>query len=308
MVQAGERRRLVRVVFWQVVLASVAAYCSELLIFDEANWYRIDLYDALAWGFVVTQVFALTVYATRFRIHTVENSLRVFLCMGSLAAGLTFAAITFLIVDALQNNREVLSLLGIAVGYWVAVFVFLVAMFLQLRLAIICLQALRSLLAPKPRPAQIETTVRELSRSEPSERYSIADIFAFTGLAAVSISAYRLVLGMVTDYDALRFLAMFYAAAITVFCIYGAVQLHTTQLLRLIFTVIIVITVAYAEFYLAQWVRSPLLRFGLGGMLLCNCVLALATTMQVWILERFARPAPASHQSLPCLPAGTVLS
>lgn len=304
--KAAERKRLMYAVFWQIVFASLAAFISQLLIFDEANWYKIDLYDALTWGLVVTQVFTLTVYVSRCRIQTVENSLRVFMCMGALAAGLTVAAITFLVIDAVQNGREVWSLLGISVGYWVAVFVFLVAMFLQLRLIIICLQASRSLFAPKRSPksdsiemsAQIEPTAPE-SDSEPSEKYSIADIFAFTGLAAVSISAYRLVLGMVTDYDAIRFLAMFYAASMVVFCIYGSIQLPIARFLKLILIVVIVLAFAYAEFNLAQWIRSPLLRFGFGGMLLCNCVLALATTLQCLFLEKFA---PLSHPTYPAHP------
>ena len=293
--QATERGRLVNVVISQIAFVTVAAYGSRLLIFDEANWYRIDLYDALVWGVVVTQVLTLAIYVSRYRIQTVESSLRIFFCMGALSAGLTMAAITFLVVDALQNNREVWPLLGITGGYWVAVFVFLVAMFLQLRLAIICLHAMRSMLAWKRSlgPLQSETTTREKmdSNAEPVEKYSIADIFAFTGLAAVSISAYRLVLGMVTDYDALRFLAMFYAASITAFCTWGLIQLHCLRVLKLVLILAVIGTVAYAEFYLAQQVRSPLLRFEWGGMLLCNGAIALATTMQYWLLERFACPA-----------------
>jgi hypothetical protein len=295
--KATERRRLMSLVIWQVAFVSIAAYFSQLLIFDEANWYRIDVYDALTWGLIVTQIFALAVYVSRYRIQTVENSLRIFLCMGSLAAGLTLAAISFLIVDALRYKRDVLPLLGIAGGYWVAVFVFLVSMFLQLRLAIICLQAVRPLFVLKrsPMTAPGETRPRKPidgnidGNAEPNEKYSIADIFAFTGLAAVSISAYRLVLGMVTDYDALRFLAMFYAASITVLCVYGLIQLHCTRVLKLMLLLPVVVIVAYAEFYLAQQLRSPLLRFGFGGMLLCNGVIALATTMQSWFLEKSTR-------------------
>ena len=303
--QTTERKRLVNVLIGQIAFVTVAAYCSRLLIFDEANWYRIDLYDALVWGVVVTQVLTLAIYVSRYRIQTVESSLRIFLCMGALSAGLTMAAITFLVVDAFRNNREVLPLLGITGGYWVAVFVFLVSMFLQLRLAIICLQALRSMFsrARWPKQAQSGTTTRATtdSSAEPSEKYSIADIFAFTGLAAVSISAYRLVLGMVTDYDALRFLAMFYAASITAFCTYGLIQVPCMRALKLVLILAIVGIVACAEFYLAQQVRSPLLRFGMGGMLLCNGAIALATTMQYWLLERFARSANEEAHSSPRL-------
>ncbi len=296
-----ERKLLVNVVIGQVVFVTVAAYCSRLLIFDEANWYRIDLYDALVWGVVVTQVLTLAIYVSRYRIQTVESSLRIFFCMGALSAGLTMAAITFLVVDAFRNNREVLPLLGITAGYWVAVFVFLVSMFLQLRLAIICLRAVRSMLSrtrpPIQAPRTTPTRATTESSAEPSEKYSIADVFAFTGLAAVSISAYRLVLGMVTDYDALRFLAMFYAASITAFCTYGLIQLQCVRALKLVLILAVVGTVACAEFYLAQQVRSPLLRFGMGGMLLCNGAIALATTMQYWLLERFARSANEEAQS-----------
>ena len=264
--RATDHRQLVQVVFWQVVLVSLAAYGSRLLIFDEANWYRIDLYDALVWGVVVTQVSTLAIYVSRYRIQTVENSLWIFICMGALSAGLTMAGIMFLVVDALQNHGEVLPLLGITGGYWVAVFVFLVSMFLQLRLAIICLLAVRSMFTRRrlPNAAQVETTD---SSADPSERYTIADIFAFTGLAAVSISAYRLVLGMVTDYDALRFLAMFYADSIIAFCTYGLIQWRCMRALKLVFFMTFVLAVTYLEFYLAQQLRSPLLRFGFGGML-----------------------------------------
>jgi hypothetical protein len=149
-----------------------------------------------------------------------------------------------------------------------------------------------------PKLAQSETKTRETADciAKPNEKYSIADIFAFTGLAAVSISAYRLVLGMVTDYDALRFLAMFYAASITAFCTFGLIQLQCMRVLKLVIILAVVSTVAYSEFYLAQQVRSPLLRFGMGGMLLCNVAIALATTLQHWVLERFARAANEAAQ------------
>jgi len=287
------RKRLLNAVFWQIAFVSVAAYFSQLLIFDEANWYKIDLFDALTWGLVVTQVFTLATYVSRNRVQTVESSLKIFLSMGALSAGLTVAAITFLVVDAFQNNREVLPLLGIAPGYWVAVFVFLVAMFLQLRLAIICLQVIRPIFGRKrsPKSAQSELIPGESTDSDvvASEKYSIADIFAFTGLAAVSITSYRLVLGMVTDYDALRFLAMFYAASMTAFCVYGLIQLHCTRLLKLLFIVAVVFAIGFTEFYIAKQLRSPLLRFSFTGMLLCNSMIALAITMQMRFVERLLR-------------------
>ena len=286
--QTSDRWRLAGPVLWQVAFVSVAAYIAQTLIFDEANWYKIDLYDALTWGLVVTQVFTLAIYVSRHRVQTVESSLKIFLSIGALALGLTMAAIACLIVDALRNHREVLPLLGIAPGYCVAVFVFLVSMFLQLRLAIICLQVFRPILGRKRtlEKLQSEAQFDELTEGEVSanEKYSIADIFAFTGLAAVSISAYRLVLGMVTDYDALRFLAMFYAASIIAFCVLGLLQLTCARWLKLLFIVAVVLTVGYAEFYIATQLRSPLLRFGLTGMILCNCWVALATSVQIWFL------------------------
>ena len=292
---SSHRWRLSGTVLWQVTLVSLAAYISQTLIFDEANWYKIDLYDALTWGLVVTQIFTLAIYVSRNRVQTVENSLKIFLSIGALAAGLTLSAITFLIVDALRNDREVLPLLGIVPGYCVAVFVFLVSMFLQLRLAIICLQVFRPIFGRKPanvsvhcETVQSESNFDVLAENDAmaKEKYSIADIFAFTGLAAVSISAYRLVLGMVTDYDALRFLAMFYAASITAFCVFGLLQLNCTRWLKLLFIVAVVLTIGYAEFYIATRLRSPLLRFGLTGMLLCNCLIAVATAVQMWFLGR----------------------
>jgi hypothetical protein len=306
--QADWRWRVANVVFWQVAFVSVAAYLSQTLIFDEANWYRIDLYDALTWGLVVTQVFTLAIYVSRNRVQSAESSLKIFLSMGVLSAGLTVAAISFLVVDALRNNREVKPLLGISGGYWVAVFVFLVSMFLQLRLAIICLHALRSIFGPmrSPQTTQSESTSGESADTKfgSQEHYSIADIFAFTGLVAVSISAYRLVLGMVTDYDALRFLAMFYAASITSFCVYGLIQLSCERWLKLLFILAVVLIIGYTEFCVATQIRSPLLRFGFTGMLLCNVLIALATIMQMWFIERFVRTAsgPLNHRnrSLTC--------
>lgn len=311
-IQSIHRSRLVHTVIWQVAFVSIAAYFSQLLIFDEANWYMIDLYDAMVWGIVVTQVFALAIYVSRYRIQTIGNSLAIFFSMGVLSAGLTIAAITFLVVDALVRDQEVWRLFLISGGYCVAVFVFLVSMFLQLRLAIICLQAVRQMFTRKQSRKQSQSDpptsdMREVNGNS-GEKYSIADIFAFTGLAAVSISAYRLVLGMVTDYDALRFLAMFYAASITAFCTYGFIQLNCARVLKILFVMAAIASIAYAEFYLAQQLRSPLLRFGFGGMLLCNAVIALATTMQQWFLARFTRPNVTVQQSLPCLQPGSLLS
>ncbi len=288
--QARRRGRLADVVFWQVALVSCAAYFSQTLIFDEANWYKIDLWDAFTWGLVVTQVFGLAIYVSRNRIQTVKSSLKIFQAIGGLSAGLTVAAITFLIADALRHNRDVLPLLGIAPGYCVAVFVFLVSMFLQLRLAIICLQALRPLFG-RNRSAELtqdESIAHELtdSNTESNEKYSIADIFAFTGLAAVSITAYRLVLSMVTDRDSLRFLTIFYAASITAFCVYGLMQWRCGRWSKLLFITAVVVAIGYTEFNVATQLRSPLLRFGLIGIVLCNCFIAIATTMQFWLLDR----------------------
>jgi hypothetical protein len=275
------------VVFWQVAFVSVAAYVSQTLIFDETNWYRIDLYDAFTWGLVVTQVFTLAIYVSRHRVQTVKNSLKIFLSLGALAAGLTIAAIAFLVIDAFRGDRDALPLLLIAPGYCVAVFVFLVSMFLQLRLAIICLQAFRPVLGRKHAQDSKSSSFDQLKESDAVEKYSIADVFAFTGLAAVSISAYRLVLGMVTDYDALRFLAMFYAASITAFSVYGLNQLKLGLWLRLSVILVLGAALGYAEFYVAEQVRSPLVRFGVNGMVLCNYLIAMSTTIQMWLVQRF---------------------
>lgn len=285
--RAKHRWRFSSVVFWQVAFVSVAAYISQTLIFDETNWYRIDLYDAFTWGLVVTQVFTLAIYVSRHRVQSVESSLKIFLSLGVLAAGLTIAAIAFLVIDAHRGDRDVLPLLLIAPGYWVAVFVFLVSMFLQLRLANICLQIFRPMLGRKRDLDSKSSSFDPLTESGADEKYSIADIFAFTGLAAVSISAYRLVLGMVTDYDALRFLAMFYAASITTFSVYGLNQLKLGRWLRLSVILVLGAALGYAEFYVAEQVRSPLVRFGVTGMVLCNYWIAVATTMQMWFVQRF---------------------
>ncbi len=287
----SSRWRLAGLVLWQVAAASVAAFMSQMLIFDETNWYKIDLYDALTWGLVVTQVFTLSIYVSRKRVQSVENSLKIFLALATLSAGLTIAAIAFLVIDAVRSQRDVLPMFLISGGYWVAVFVFLVAMFLQLRFAIICVHAIRSTFLRKTAPSPQELGFEQVdglgvAEADEKERYSIADIFAFTGLAAVSISAYRLVLGMVTDRDALRFLAMFYAASITAFFIYGLIHTRCSHLLKLLFAIAVVFIITYAEFYIAHQIRSPLLRFGFSGMLLCNVLIAAATIIQMWIVGR----------------------
>jgi hypothetical protein len=298
--QPSGRWGLASVVFWQVALVSAVAFISQTLIFDETNWYRIDVYDALTWGLIVTQIFTLAVYVSRHRVQTFKSSLKIFLSMGALAVGLTVAAIAFLIVDAYRGGREILPLLLIVPGYCIAVFVFLVSMFLQLRLAIICLQAFGAIFGRKQAVdgGQHESIMPDTvgDGSAVTEKYSIADIFAFTGLAAVSISAYRLVLGMVTDYDALRFLAMFYAASITAFCVYGLNRLNTYRVSKLLFVLAAVFAIGYAEFYIATQFRSPLLRFGLTGMLLCNALIAAATTIQMRFL---GRPGASRYQRCP---------
>lgn len=248
----------------------MAAYASQLLVFDEANWYKIDLYDALVWGLVVTLVFSVAVYSSSFRIETVEASLKVFLCLGTIAFGLTVAAIAFLMADAWESNQPLLPILGMSGGYWVAVFVFLVSMFLQMRLAIIGLHALRHVLFRTR--YRLQSTDSNISRPH----YSMVDIFALTGLVAVSISACQMVLGMVTDRDAMRFVCLFYAATCMAICVYGFElwRFSRTILINLIMAVCIILS--FSELYLAQLFGSPFQRFGISGILLWNGTIALS--------------------------------
>lgn len=308
---------LARFVFWQVAFVSLAAYLSKTLIFDEANLYRIDLYDAMTWGIVVTQVFTLAIYVSHNRVQSIESSLKIFLAMGSLATGLTIAATTFLFIDALRSSEKLLPLIGFAPSYCIEVFIFILAMFLQLRLAILFVQAIASLLfrklsvapsqdtllvnVPSTReslpttsvasePIDSEWGIDELENRKPdvNQKFSIADILGLTGLAAVSISAYRMVL-LVADYDVIRFLVMFYAASITAICIYGLIQWQCPRWLKLLLMVATVALITYGEFQIAQQLRSPLRRFGFNDILICNCLIAVATTIQMALTDQFVK-------------------
>ncbi len=117
----------------QVLFISILAYLAELLIYDEMHWYRIDKYDAVVWGILTTQLFASALFVSRARIRTIAESVRVFGGLAFLAVGLTIAGMAFLVRES-WNDREPFPALSIGGGYWLAVFVFLITMFLQLRL------------------------------------------------------------------------------------------------------------------------------------------------------------------------------
>jgi hypothetical protein len=278
----------------QIGLVSIGAYLSQLLIFDETDWYWIDRYDALVWATIVTQVFALAIYASRCRVTTIRQSLSVFYCLAGLAAGLTLAATLFLVIEAILHNQATLSLLAIAPGYWIAVFVFLVSMFLHLRLTLICL-------IPVTRTVPIFRTVdfpavdSAEATSNQNTRFSMIDIFAFTGLAAVSISSYRLVVAIMNGYDALRFLALFYAASVTAFFVYAMTAFPRVKShLRLAALGVFIVSIAIAEFWIGQQLRTRFHRIGISGttmpivvaqIVFWNAFVAAATWVQLQIVD-----------------------
>ena len=249
---------LLRYIGLQVLVVSLAAYFTELLIYDEVRWYRIDYGDALVWGLIVTQIFAAALYVAQGRVSTFRASIQIFGGIAILALGLTTAALSFLLRDS-SGLEESISILSIGGGYFLSVFVFLIAMFLQLRLGLWCLQGMEQFFSPaKPSTSTKEDKPLESidplmdQKEETHRHFSMTDVFAFTGLAAVSVASYRMVLRLMHDGDTIRLLSLFYVGAILVFSCYAISRFRWNVYLKFAIGCGVVAIISFIEMRLVR--------------------------------------------------------
>lgn len=308
-------------VLLQLMLVSVAAFLSQLLVFDSTRVYIIDPYDAIVWGIVVTQLATLTLFVTPLRLKKLNQVLQLLACLGGLALGLTLAAILFLWMGDWKNRSHLWAVLQLAPGYWLVVFIFLLSLFLQLRVAVLCCRAALSLFKPpikvndhsmitqevvaSPLDADENNTAWQASSGQRS--YAMIDIFAFTGLAAVTITAYHTTLNLLSegdssvlyiDRDTLRLLALFYIASTITLGTFGCMFLVKSNWLRFVGLATLAISMAVIEIQL-QANPQIRLRFPVDHFtaLIWNVVICLFALLQFAIVKWLRAEATSTQQS-----------